>query len=313
MYMIFCGGTSFLYVAYIWTLNSEDSMSSDDAEPMRCGNITASHLLDIPFEFTYSQARRVNLNRNIWLFSRPAMTNSERSTMRSLLILFVNFAALHNYTYFMTSGTLLGSYRHHGIMPWDDDVDLLMTKNQAYEIANRLRSLAGRVPAFRDLVVRWGPSKRLKIYHRTSYVPVKVQNFRFGWPCLDITFYDEDSTHLWQYNRLHVLPKSLVFPLTQRPFEMIYLASPRDPFAVLKLLYKNPRCVTLSYSHKLERSKRGFSFDCRDLSEIYPFVFRRIANETVFESVKIGKCTFYEVEVTDPINSAGKPFLLTKL
>ena len=43
-----------------------------------------------------------------------------------LLDVFEKFCREHGIRFFLGFGTLLGAFRHQGFVPWDDDVDILM-------------------------------------------------------------------------------------------------------------------------------------------------------------------------------------------
>lgn len=80
----------------------------------------------------------------------------------------------HNIKYCITCGTLLGAVRHHGYIPWDDDADIIMMRED-YEKFKRLSQegeLNSNIAFFQDYDVDnnylWGYGKLKRV--GTTYV-----------------------------------------------------------------------------------------------------------------------------------------------
>ncbi len=64
------------------------------------------------------------------------VTRERKMLWATMLDLFEQFKAVckkHNLRYFLFAGTLLGAVRHKGFIPWDDDIDVIMPRED-YEV-----------------------------------------------------------------------------------------------------------------------------------------------------------------------------------
>ena len=265
----------------------------------------------VEYDYNEHQINAANISTKTWLRAKPAMNATERRKLRHLLRLFVDATTTLNISYFMISGTLLGSYRHHGLMPWDDDVDILMRRQDRQSIFSAFKNYTEQ---HTELGVGTSEGGRMKVFNKVDGVKVKFRWYGYRWPLIDVTFYSENETHLWQYDGNNMVAKSLIFPLHYRPFEGVPLLSPRDGFGVLQSLYRNPDCVSLSYNHKLEKKVwTPIKFDCRELVSVYPFVHRRKSensNSCLEETLKLGDKVVHVAMINEPDYAITNPYKL---
>lgn len=62
----------------------------------------------------------------------------------SILSDFIEICEQNNWTYFVFGGTALGTVRHHGFIPWDDDVDVIMPRKDYEAFISSFDNASGR-------------------------------------------------------------------------------------------------------------------------------------------------------------------------
>lgn len=202
---------------------------------------------------------------------RPAMTDAEKRALLACLHELARSLTTAGIEFFMYGGTLLGSYRHHGIIPWDDDADVMVNLSRAHEVERALGARPGYELHTRDPV-------RYKFYARFGS-PIADRQWR--WPFVDICFFGDNGTHVYDvdpfYRGSFVYRREDVFPLVRRPLDSLLLPAPRNTRAVVETNYDPSVCSTITWSHRREAAvgeddRRAVV--CARLHNVYPFVFR---------------------------------------
>lgn len=200
----------------------------------------------------------------------PIISREEKALALRCLFEMVSLLEAASVSYFLYGGSLIGSWRHHGMIPWDDDIDVMVNKSH--------RALLTAVLANRSLYgLDSGYEHTYKWY---SHEGAAAGGRKFKWPYVDIFFFEENATHIWDsevyYSSDYVYRKDDVFPLVRRPFEGLRLPAPRNSGSVIAVTYNVSLCQTSGYLHKQELSvpvERRITTECKNLHSLYPFAF----------------------------------------
>ena len=217
---------------------------------------------------------------------RLAMSESEMGVLLTILEVFTHTMDKYNLTYVMDGGSLLGTYRHHGPIPWDDDLDVMADIDQKETVKKALGSLS---PEY--VMIEW--DRRLKLYSRDG----STQTFNdkaWRWPFLDIFWFKDTGIHIRAMFDGYKLKRRDFYPLKKRPFSYLSVYVPCNVPVLLKAGKINwNMCVSKSYNHKKEMwvSEGRISIPCKKLQQYHPFVRRVVYKDITVEYLEANKRT----------------------
>jgi hypothetical protein len=236
------------------------------------------------------------------------ISSDNKRIMMDILRQFIILADHLNLTYFVSGGTLLGSWRHHALVPWDDDLDVLVNITQKTQLLSAISQLE---PQYK------GPDGSVIKFHsnESSIIP----GHAWGWPFMDIAFFNDNGKVLWNTVKYFSGTKydlERMFPLHKRPFETFEVNAPRDSLYFLENLYKSSfsGCRTWPYNHAKESGGQTVqNVSCESLKDIVPFVHRHFINGTMKEELRLGSKVIHTKYILEEKGSLCYPYNLTRI
>jgi phosphorylcholine metabolism protein LicD len=167
-----------------------------------------------------------------------------------ILLVVDEFCKQNNINYYLGEGTLLGAIRHDGFIPWDDDVDILMPRDD-YEEFISLAPILLPKGYFLDCMETnpnyWVIGAKVKLTRQTRYEQSKVKKLsRYYGPYIDIFPLDyvpkrSSFIQLWQGYKIKALRRTLFFKTR-------YSMNFKNKFNIALFLFS--KIITVKFIHK---------------------------------------------------------------
>lgn len=190
----------FVFLAVIVILTSNLFLSSTLYGMMLLGVILFSLLgyFNSKYVNDYQGFRKINIDE---------VKNIELEILKYIH----NISENNNIKYHLAYGTLLGAVRHKGFIPWDDDIDISLLRQdyeKLYEVINKDNNSTYKVISYKNSDKYNLPFYRVydtRTFYNNNYL--KYDNFKLG-ICVDVfpfDYYEDISTQISKYDKFRQL------------------------------------------------------------------------------------------------------------
>ena len=188
--------------------------------------------------------------------SKKIGLNEEKSKAIELLDKIYNIFNEYNITNFLMCGALLGLVRNNDFIPWDDDIDLIISSDiyKAIDIISEKYK--------NELVFEKISNHFIKVYFSD------VKSF----PFIDLFIYEEDDSNVYYFGK--TWDKNKIFPLEKILFNDIYINIPKDSTYCLSRNFGDDYMIKIVSSKYNHRESHCHSYRVTvTMSEKYVYVF----------------------------------------
>lgn len=174
----------------------------------------------------------------------------------------VAFCEQHNIKYFLMAGTLLGAIRHQGYIPWDDDIDIGMLREDYEKFIELYRKQEGDYYLYSHVVNRKCSFPFVKVCMKNTLI---IEEFledteKYG---INIDIFPIDSVSSANSSKLI---KKILFWIRLRNFKIVNLVAylkKKDKMLIVRALLKwSLKIISYDYIFKqininLERERKS--------------------------------------------------------
>jgi hypothetical protein len=185
------------------------------------------------------------------IFTHQAWTDETKKEAVAIMQYLSSLAEEMGIDLFLHAGTLLGAVRHESIMPWDDDIDLMMNAKDIDTFVQEVKQ-QGIVEH-----CSWIWTKTDQKYHKFWFkTGQKAEGFPYLFPFIDIwIFFEKENGQIHTCDGYH-FDHEIYFPARPIVFEGSRLKLPHDSIQLLDIKYPDwkTHIKVYSWSHRLKAS-----------------------------------------------------------